>query len=269
MSAVEPSSSDNQLTHRARFDLSGQVALVTGASRGIGLAIALALADAGADLALAARNRELLEEARQRVERAGRRGSVIVADVSRSDDAERMVQECLAEHGRLDAFVHSAGISPYYKRAERLTEREWTEVIQTNLTGAFLCNRAAGRQMISAGRGGRIVNIVSIGSRVGLPRLASYCAAKAGVESLTRVLALEWAQHNILVNAIGPAYIATDMSKGLRENPRLNKSIMDQTPLGRLGKPKEVAGMAVYLASPAASYVTGQTFFVDGGWLAQ
>ena len=145
--------SNNPDTHTTRFDLSGQVALVTGASRGIGLAIAIALAEAGADLALAARNRELLEEARQRVERAGRRASVIVADVSRSDDAERMVRECLAEHGRLDAFVHSAGISPYYKRAERLTEREWTEVIETNLTGAFLCDQAVGRQMISAGRG--------------------------------------------------------------------------------------------------------------------
>ena len=145
--------SNNPDTHTTRFDLSGQVALVTGANRGIGLAIALALADAGADLALAARNRELLEEARQRVERAGRRASVIVADVSRSDDAERMVRECVAEHGRLDAFVHSAGISPYYKRAERLTEREWTEVIETNLTGAFLCDQAVGRQMISAGRG--------------------------------------------------------------------------------------------------------------------
>ncbi len=269
MSGAESSPSDIPIQHRAQFDLSGQVALVTGASRGIGLAIALALAEAGADLALVARNRELLEQARQRIERAGRRASVTVADVSRSEDAQRMVRECVEEHDRLDAFVHSAGISPYFKRAERLAEREWTEVIHSNLTGAFLCNQAAGRQMISAGRGGRIVNIVSIGARVGLPRLAAYCTAKAGVESLTRVLALEWAQHNILVNAIGPAYVATDMSKGLQKNPRLNKAIVDQTPVGRIGQPNEVAGLAVYLASPAASYVTGQTFFVDGGWLAQ
>ncbi len=251
------------------YDLTGQVALVTGASRGIGLAIAQALAEAGADLALAARNAERLESARQRVEQAGRRAVAIVADVSRSADVERMVSDCVDKLGRLDTLVHSAGISPYYKRAESLTEDEWNEVIQINLTGAFLCNQAAGRRMIAAGHGGRIINIVSIGARAGLPRLAAYCAAKAGVESLTRVLALEWAEHNILVNAVGPAYIDTDMSKAMQANPKLKQMILDQTPLGRMGQPEEVAGLVVYLASPAAGYITGQTFFVDGGWLAR
>jgi gluconate 5-dehydrogenase len=249
-----------------RFSLAGKVALVTGAGRGIGRAIALGLAEAGADLVLAARSAEQIEGVAAEVRALGRQALVVPTDVSDGGQVEAMVERVRVEHGRLDVLVNNAGISPYYRRAERLAEVEWREVLDVNLTGTFLCCRAAAPLLPS---GGRVINVVSIGASVGLERLAAYCAAKAGVEALTRVLAIEWAERGVLVNAIGPGFLSTEMTAGLRDNPRLRDGLIAKTPLGRLGEPEEVVGAALYLASAASSYVTGQTIYVDGGWTAQ
>ncbi|MBI2941152.1 MAG: SDR family oxidoreductase [Chloroflexi bacterium] len=250
------------------FSLERRVALVTGAGRGIGRAIALALASAGADVALVARTESQLEEVADLVRSAGRRTLVVPADVTDRSAFERGVEATVAELGEIDVLVNSAGISPTYKSAEQVSDDEWNAVVRVNLTGTFVCCQTVGRRMLIRQRGS-IVNIVSIAARVGLRRLVAYCATKAGVEALTRVLAVEWASRGVRVNAIGPAYVETELTRGLCENPRLRAGLEARTPLGRLGQPEEVAGAAVYLASDAASYVTGQTIYVDGGWLAE
>jgi NAD(P)-dependent dehydrogenase (short-subunit alcohol dehydrogenase family) len=252
---------------RDRYSLAGKVAIVTGAGRGIGRAIALGFVEAGATVVLAARSADQLETVAAEVKAGGGRALVVPTDVARADAVERLVTRCTEECGGLDALVNNAGVSPYYKPAERLAEAEWRQVLDVNLTGTFLCCQAAAAPL--AARRGCVVNVVSVGAAVGLPRLAAYCAAKAGVEALTRVLALEWAARGVRVNALGPAFLATDLTAGLRANPALHQALVDRTPLGRLGAPDEVVGAAIFLASDAASYVTGQTLYVDGGWLAQ
>jgi gluconate 5-dehydrogenase len=250
-----------------RFSLAGKVAVVTGAGRGIGRAIALGFAEAGATVVLAARTAAQLDAVAAAVQASGSRAVVVPTDVARAADVERLVARCVEECGGLDVLVNNAGVSPYYKPTERLAEAEWRQVLDVNLTGTFLCCQAAAASL--AQRRGCVINVVSVGAAVGLPRLAAYCAAKAGVEALTRVLALEWAERGVRVNALGPAFLATDLTAGLRANPALHQGLVDRTPLGRLGAPDEVVGAAIFLASDAASYVTGQTLYVDGGWLAQ
>src|SRR5262249_53793034 len=198
---------------------------------------------------------------------AGGKSLAIPGDVSKAADVRRLIEETIATFGRLDILVNSAGISPYYKPAEATTEAEWDQVMGVNLKGVFLCCQAAGRVMIPQGSG-RIINISSIAGRVALPRMIAYSSAKGAINQLTRVLAVEWAPHQILVNAIAPGYIETDLTRGLRENPKRLDGIIRQIPLGRLGQPTEVVGAAIYLASDAASYVTGTMLEVDGGWLA-
>lgn len=250
-----------------RFSLAGKVALVTGAGRGIGRAIAVEFAEAGADLVLASRTGAGLEQVADVARINGRRALVAPADVADEVAVADLVRRAVETFGRIDVLVNSAGISPVYKRAEQMTSAEWDAVLEVNLRGSFLCATAAGRQMIAQG-GGSIVSVTSIGGRVALPRLVAYCASKGGVEQMTKVLAAEWARYNVRVNAIAPAYVETDMTAGLRENPRLHEMLVSQTPLGRLARPEEIAGAAVFLASEAASYVTGQTLLVDGGWTA-
>lgn len=251
-----------------RFSLVGKIALVTGGSRGIGRAIALGLADTGADVAVASRTLPDLEAVVREIEAREQRGLAVAADVGRTPDIEMITERVLDAFGHIDVLVNSAGISPVYTGALKITEADWRRVLDVNLTGTFLMARAVGQLMVRAGQGS-IINLVSIGARVGLPRLAAYCASKAGVEAMTRVLALEWAEQGVRVNAIGPAYVSTDMTAGLRNHPRLGPALLDQTPLGRFAATDDVVGAAIYLASDASSYVTGQTIFVDGGWLSR
>jgi NAD(P)-dependent dehydrogenase (short-subunit alcohol dehydrogenase family) len=250
-----------------QFSLEGKVAVVTGSSRGIGRAIAEGLAGAGAAVAVNGRNSEATQTVAAAIAAAGAKSLAVPADISKPEDVARLIDVTVATFGRLDILVNNAGISPYYKPAEAMTEAEWDEIMRVNLKGVFLCCQAAGRVMIPQGSG-RIINISSIAGKVALPRLIAYSSAKGAINQLTRVLAVEWAPHQILVNAIAPGYIETDLTKGLRENPKRLETMIRQIPLGRLGKPTEVVGAAIYLASDAASYVTGQMLDIDGGWLA-
>ncbi len=250
-----------------QFSLEGKVAVVTGSTRGIGRAIAEGLASAGAAVAVNGRRPESTQKAARDIAAAGGKSVAVAADVSKSADVEQMIKQTLETFGRLDILVNNAAISPYYKPAEALTESEWDETMRVNLKGVFLCCQAAGRVMISQ-KSGRIINISSIAGQVALPKLLAYTAAKGAINQLTRVLAVEWAPHGIRVNAIAPAYIETDLTKSLEKNPKLRDDLIRQVPLGRLGKPSEVVGAAIYLASDAASYVNGHILNVDGGWLA-
>jgi NAD(P)-dependent dehydrogenase (short-subunit alcohol dehydrogenase family) len=250
-----------------QFSLEGKVAVVTGSSRGIGRAIAEGLASAGAAVVVNGRDPEAAQTVAGVIAAAGGKSLAVSADVSQAAEVERLIDVTASTFGRLDILVNNAGISPYYKPAERMTEAEWDDVMRVNLKSVFLCCHAAGRVMIPQ-NSGRIINLSSIGGMVALPRLIAYCSAKGAINQVTRVLAVEWAPHRILVNAIAPGFIETDLTKGLRENPKHLDSLLRQVPLGRLGKPTEIVGAAIYLASDASSYVTGQMLEISGGWSA-
>ena len=249
------------------FPLKGKTALVTGASRGIGKAIAKAFAKAGADLVLVSRNSKSLGNVSKEISRLGRKALPIVADIGIADEIKKAVDEALLVFPRIDILVNNAGISPALKRAEELSLHEWEEILRVNLTGTFLFCQTVGKVMIQQG-GGKIINMVSVGAVVGFPRQVGYCASKGGILQLTKVLALDWARFNIQVNAIGPSYIETDLTQGMRESKVISENLLSRTPMARFGKPEEVVGAALFLASDGSSYVTGQTVFVDGGWLA-
>jgi NAD(P)-dependent dehydrogenase (short-subunit alcohol dehydrogenase family) len=251
-----------------QFSLKGKVAIVTGSSRGIGKAIAMGLAGAGAAIMVNGRNAESAKAVADDIRNDGGSSLAVVADVSKAADVDRLMQQTLEKFGRIDILVNNAGISPYFKPAETITESEWDEVLNVNLKGVFLCCEAAARVMIPQ-KSGRIINISSIAGQVALSRLLPYCAAKGAVDQITRVLAVEWAPYHILVNSISPGFVESDLTKGLRENPSRLDALTRQIPLARLGKVEEVVGAAIYLSSDAASYVTGTTLCVDGGWLAQ
>ena len=247
------------------FDLSGQVAVVTGANTGIGQAIALALAAAGADVAAVGRTPavETVDKARA----LGRRAEVISADLSTIEPVQRVVDETIEKLGRLDILVNNAGI---IRRADSVdfTEADWDAVIDTNLKSVFFLCQAAGRHMIANGAG-RIINIASMLTFQGGIRVPSYTASKSGVGGLTKLLANEWAGKGVTVNAIAPGYIATNNTAALQSDEQRNKSILDRIPAGRWGEPEDLGGAAVFLASRAAGYVTGHVLAVDGGWLAR
>lgn len=249
------------------FPLTGKTAIITGASRGIGKAIAKGFAKAGADLVLVSRSRGALETLAREVDGSGRKAFPIVADIGVPEAIQRAVDAAEKISPRIDILVNNAGISPVLKRAEELTLNEWEEILRVNLTGTFLFCQAVGKVMIQQGAG-KIINMVSVGAVVGFPRQIGYCVTKGGILQLTKVLALDWARFNIQVNAIGPSYLETELTQGMRESKVISENLLRRTPMGRFGKPEEVVGAALYLASDASSYVTGQTLFVDGGWLA-
>lgn len=247
------------------FDLSGRVAVVTGANTGIGQAIALALAEAGADIACVGRTPA--EETVARAQAMGRKAAIITADLSTIEPVARIVDETLTTLGRLDILVNNAGI---IRRADAVdfTEADWDAVIDTNLKSLFFLCQATGRHMIAQGRGS-IINIASMLTFQGGIRVPSYTAAKSGVGGLTKLLANEWAAKGVNVNAIAPGYIATNNTAALQADETRNKAIVDRIPAGRWGEPSDLGGAAIFLASDAARYVNGHILAVDGGWLAR
>ncbi|MDO8671670.1 MAG: glucose 1-dehydrogenase [Dehalococcoidia bacterium] len=252
------------MTGLDRFSLAGKVALVTGGSRGMGREIALGYAEAGADVVVTSRSLADVERVADEVRQRGRRALAVATDVSKADGVENLVVKSLESFGRIDILVNNAGISPFYKRSETVTEEEFDQVVAVNFKGTFLCCQAVGKVMIQQ-NGGRIINMASVGALVGLPRLSVYSATKGAIVQLTKVLALEWARHNILVNALAPAYVETEFTAGLRNNPALLEMLKGDTALGRLARPDEVVGIAILLASEAGSYFTGTTVIIDGG----
>jgi 2-deoxy-D-gluconate 3-dehydrogenase len=247
------------------FDLSGKVAVVTGANGGIGQAIALALAAAGANIA--AVGRTPAEETVAQVQALGRDARMIAADLVTIAPVQRIVDETVATLGGLDILVNNAGI---IRRADatEFTEADWDAVIDTNLKSVFFLCQAAGRHMIAQG-GGKIINIASMLSFQGGIRVPSYTASKSGVGGLTRLLANEWAAKGVNVNAIAPGYIATNNTAALQGDEARNKAIVDRIPAGRWGAASDLGGAAVFLASCASDYVHGHILAVDGGWLAR
>ena len=250
------------------FRLDGKVALVTGGARGLGRTMALALAQAGADVALAARNLGPCEEAASATAGAsGRRCRAYQADVTVAADVERMVTEVEKDFGRIDILINNAG-NNIRGAIDQLSEADWDSVIDTNLKGPFLCSRAVGPKMVRQGWG-RVVNLGSILSVIAIPGRAPYASAKAGVLNLTRVLALEWAGTGVTANTICPGPFATDMNRALLEDPVKYQEFVKNIPMGRWGELHEITGAVLFLASDASSFVTGSALFVDGGWTAR
>jgi NAD(P)-dependent dehydrogenase (short-subunit alcohol dehydrogenase family) len=247
------------------FDLSGRAALVVGGTSGIGRTLALGLADAGADVVATGRRAALVEEVAAEIEGKGRRTTRVPADVNDVKSLERVSEACLATLGRIDILVCAAGITKRVSTLE-MAETDWQAVIHTNLTGTLRCCQLFGRDMV-ARRSGRIITIASLSSFLGMFEVLAYGASKSAVAGLTRALAVEWAPHGVTVNAILPGVFKTDLNRALLESPRGQELLM-RTPMRRFGRVEELVGAAVYLASDAASFVTGHLLAVDGGFLA-
>jgi glucose 1-dehydrogenase len=246
--------------------LEGKVAVVTGGGRGIGRAIAVRFAREGADVVVNyAHNAAEANDARAQVEAAGRRGLVIQANLGSAAEARRLVEDSARQMGRLDILVNNAGGGGQAKPFTEVAEEDYDRVVDLNLKGVFFASQAFARHLIAAGRPGRIINISSVHEEIPLPGEAAYCAAKGGVKLLTRDLAVELARHGITVNVVAPGAIDTPANAALvRDRPRL-EALLRQIPLGRLGTSEDVAGVTAFLASDDAAYVTGSSYFVDGG----
>jgi 2-deoxy-D-gluconate 3-dehydrogenase len=253
------------------FDLTNQVALVTGGARGLGRTIALGLAHFGANVVIADMLAEEAASVKAEVVAMGRRCLALTVDVTDAVAVRGMVTSCVTEFGTVDVLVNNAGVNVRKSIAD-VTEADWDKVLDTNLKGAFLCTQAVGQAMVEQRRGS-VINVASIFGFVGWDPPAGftetmYCASKGGIVQLTRAFAVEWAQHNVRVNAVAPAFLRTPLIERLWADDATREDILRRTPFARLGEPEEVIGSVVFLASDAASFVTGQTLVVDGGWLA-
>ncbi|MCC5858830.1 MAG: SDR family oxidoreductase [Ectothiorhodospiraceae bacterium] len=249
------------------FDLSGKTALVTGAGRGIGRSLALGLAEAGSNLVLCSRSRDELDAVAREAEAFGVEAAVAPCDVTDAGQVDAAVHAGVERFGGIQVLINNAGLT-VKKPAEELPLEDWQHVINVNLTGVFLVAQRVGRQMIRQGEGS-IINISSIAASTALRGSLAYCASKGGVQMVTRVLAVEWAPHGVRVNALAPAYTETPLVKALTDSrPDFAEAVRRRTPMQRMARAGEMVGAAVFLASGASSYVTGETVHVDGGWTA-
>jgi len=250
------------------FSLDGKVALVTGASRGLGAAMAAAMGAAGAAVALHSNEQPATQTAERICKESGKRTELFTADLEDRAAADALFANAIAAFGQIDILVNNAGIIRR-KAAAQHSDDDWDAVIEVNLSNAFRLCRAMGKHLIETGRPGKIINVASLLSFQGGITVPGYAAAKGGIVQLTRALANEWAAHGINVNAIAPGYMQTDNTKALRDDPQRNKQITERIPAGRWGTPEDVAGAAVFLASRASDYVHGHVLVVDGGWMGR
>ena len=249
--------------------LEGKVAIVTGSDRGIGRGIALSLAKEGCKIVINShKNVSEGNDAVSEIKSLGSDALFVVADVSNERHVRNLVEKAVKKFGRLDILVNNAGIL-VMGTLLTLTEKDWDRQMDVNLKGVFLCTKYAAKQMVHQGKGGRIINISSIAGLVGFAGISSYCASKGGVTELTREAALDFAQYGITVNAINPGVIATDMTKGMLDDPKTRKGFMESTPVGRVGKPEDIGNAALFLALDESSFITGHNLVVDGGWTAR
>lgn len=248
------------------YKLDGKNAIVTGSARGLGQAMAVGLAEAGADIALV----DIIDmsETKAQIEKLGRKCTEIKADLSKKESVDVIIKQTVEQLGGIDILFNNAGIIRRSPITE-FNEKDWDDVMNINIRTLFFLSQAAAKIMIEQGKGGNIVNTASLLSFQGGILVPSYTASKSAVMGLTRLLANELAPHKINVNAIAPGYMATDNTKALRENPERNQAILERIPIGRWGKPEDLKGVAVFLASTASDYMTGYTVAVDGGWLSR
>jgi len=251
-----------------RFDLTGQVALVTASARGLGRAIALALAHAGADIALGLRDIHAAGDLPQAIEKMGRRVLPLQMDMTSLGQIFTAVDDAVRHFGKIDILVNNAGVAPE-NPAENVREQDYDLTVGINLKGTFFASQAVGRVMIRQ-KSGRIINMGSQAGFVALPTESVYCMTKAAISHLTKCLAIEWGKHNILVNAVAPTFIHTPGTEEYLANPAARADVVERiAALHRIGEPMDVAGAVVFLASPAAGLITGQTILIDGGWTAR
>jgi len=248
------------------FSLEGKTAVVIGGTSGIGRILSLGLADAGADVIASGRRREHVDETATEIERRGRRTLRLCSDVCKRASLEELRAAALQRFGKVDILINSAGI---IKRMPTLTmpEEEWADILDTNLTGTLRACQIFGKHMLERGYG-RVLNVASLNSFVALTEVAAYAASKSGVLSLTRSLAVEWSKKGVTVNAIAPGVFRTALNADLLDNAPRGRELLMRTPMGRFGRTEELVGAAVYLCSDAASFVTGETLVIDGGFLA-
>ncbi|HHV72886.1 MAG TPA: glucose 1-dehydrogenase [Clostridia bacterium] len=249
------------------MSLKDKVAIVTGSTKGIGKGIAFGLAQAGANVVVVSRHQNDCDRVAAEIAQLGVETLPVAADVTKMKDIENLVNSTLARFGRIDILVNNAGTA-LTKKAEEITEEDWDRVLDVDLKGVFFCAQAVGKQMIKQKRG-KIINIGSILGTVADRQVLPYCVSKGGVAQMTKALALEWAKYNIQVNSLCPGYVITPMNEADLRNEKIASHILRKIPVRRLGEVEDMVGAAIFLASEASNYMTGQSIFVDGGWTAE